>query len=272
MAKTEELYDYYSGLTEKDLARRHSSENRHRQVQLLRTLQRHTLGRRLLDVGCGDGQLLRTAMEEGWIARGIDLSESAVRLCRNQGLQASQTDFFDPSLDDQRFDVIVMSELLEHVPAPQRFLKRAAKLLEDGGVLYLTTPNFGSLSRRLLGATWSVIHPEHIGYFERPTLRSMAVRDAKLDEIRIDANNLAPSTFVAWWRNRGRRKSGASGAHREMRRGVDQQLRQAMGGSQVLSASKDLINHFVSRAGLGDTLVAWLQKPAAPRGAERMVD
>lgn len=265
LAKADRLYDYYDGLTQEDLARRHSAENRARQVELLTKLARHGKGRRLLDVGCGDGQLLETAMEEGWETLGIDLSPAAIGLCQQLDLRAERTDFFDNCLDEQRFDVIVMSELLEHVPSPLRFLKRAEELLEDQGILYLTTPNFGSLSRRLLGESWSIIHPEHIGYFERSTLRAMAVDQAGFREIRIDANNLAPSTFLAWLRGRGASTaSTATDAHRETRQGLDQRLRRAFHRSRSLTILKDQLNRFVSYAGLGDTLVAWLQKPPAP--------
>jgi SAM-dependent methyltransferase len=225
-------------------------------------LANYSGGRTLLDVGCGDGQLLQTAKDEGWDALGIDLSETAIMLCHRRGLSASGTDFFDVSLDERRFDVIVMSELIEHVPSPQRFLKRAEELLEEGGVVYLTTPNFGSLARRVLAERWSVIHPEHIGYFERSTLRKLASDETGLLEIKIEANNITPSTFVAWLRRSGSRTvAAASQAHRETRQGLDQQLRRAVHNSRMLGMSKELLNHAISRFGLGDTLVAYLQKP-----------
>jgi len=264
LAKSQELYDYYGRLSEADLTRRYSPENRARQQELLTALAGHTRGRRLLDVGCGDGQLLQTAKDEGWDAVGIDLAETAILLCHRRGLTASKTDFFDGSLDEKRFDVIVMSELIEHVPSPQRFLKRAEELLDAGGVLYLTTPNFGSLARRMLGETWSVIHPEHIGYFERSTLRKIASEQTRLREIKIEANNIAPSTFVGWLRARGAPTTGeAAEMHRDTRKGIDQRLRRAVLRSRSLGTTKDLLNHAISRAGLGDTLVAWLQKPPA---------
>jgi 2-polyprenyl-3-methyl-5-hydroxy-6-metoxy-1,4-benzoquinol methylase len=264
LEQSEELYDYYGTLSEEDLTRRYSPENRGRQQELLKALAGYTRGRTLLDVGCGDGQLLQTATDEGWDAVGVDLSEAAILLCHRRGLAASRTDFFDQSLDEQRFDVVVMSELIEHVPSPQRFLKRAEELLDSDGVLYLTTPNFGSLARRALGETWSVIHPEHIGYFERSTLRRMASAETGLREIRIEANNIAPSTLVAWLRRRSTQNARmAAEVHRETRRGLDQRVRRALHQSRVLSASKRMLNHAISRTGLGDTLVAWLQKPSA---------
>jgi len=264
IASADQLYAYYDRFGDEDVTRRYSPENRVRQQLLLQELARYTRGRRLLDVGCGIGQLLQTARDEGWDARGIDLSEAAVQLCRGHELSASKTDFFDPSLDDRRFDVVVMSELIEHVPSPQRFLKRAEALLDVDGVLYLTTPNFGSLARRLLGESWSVIHPEHIGYFERSTLRKMVSEKTELREIKIEANNITPSTLVTWLTPRKTpavRK--AQQVHREARQSLDQRLRRVIQRSSVLGASRDLINSAASRAGLGDTLVAWLQKPPA---------
>lgn len=256
------LYDYYGRLTDEDFAQRYSAENRARQQKLLKELAVYTRGRRLLDVGCGDGQLLQTARDEGWDALGIDLSESAIRCCSRRGLSASRTDFFDISLDEQRFDVIVMSELIEHVSSPQRFLTRAEELLDMGGIVYLTTPNFGSLARRMLGESWSVIHPEHIGYFERSTIRRLVSEETGLREIKIEANNITPSTFVAWLRPSGRQSvASMSQLHRETRQGLDQQLRRAVHRSRALGVSKELINNAISRFGLGDTLVAWLQKP-----------
>jgi len=261
---SEQLYDYYDRLSGKDLARRHSPENYARQRDLLTTLAGYTHGRRLLDVGCGDGQLLQTAKSEGWNAAGIDLSEGAVRLCQRRGLAAWKTDFFEKSLDEQRFDVIVMSELIEHVPAPQRFLKRAEALLAAQGVLYLTTPNFGSLARRILGETWSVIHPEHLGYFERSTLSNMVSAETRLHQVRIEANNIAPSTFFAWLRGKHTERTKTMAAvNRKARRGLDQQVRRLIHRSRMLGASKEALNRAISRAGLGDTLVAWLQKPTA---------
>ena len=264
IGQAESLYDYYDRLSEEDLKRRHSPENRARQRTLLQKLADYTGGRKLLDVGCGDGQFLRTATDEGWDAVGIDLSEGAVRLCDRRGLSASQTDFFDSSLDTRRFDVVVMSELIEHVPSPQRFLRRAEELLDVDGVLHLTTPNFGSLARRILGENWSVIHAEHIGYFERSTLRNILSEETRFQEIRIEANNIAPSTFLAWLRPRSTQAPHTTvETHRKMRQGLDQRLRSTMQRSHVLGASKDLINHAISRVGLGDTLVAWLQKRRA---------
>ncbi len=266
LAAHHELYSYYATVGVEERTRRYTPTNRRRQAMLLDALSRYAPGRRLLDVGCGDGQLVQTAIRENWNAEGIELSKEAVGLCRQHGLPVVQVDFFDESLSARRFDVVVMSELLEHVPKPWRFLQRAETLLAPGGVLYLTTPNFGSLSRRLLEERWPVIHPEHIGYLERATLRCMVREHTRLVEIRTDANNLSPSALFTWLA--GRTIAGAdeppndAPPHDPARR-ADQRLRRVLNRHPLLSTAKNAINHMVSRAGLGDTLVAWLQKPQA---------
>ena len=261
LARSEELYDYYSRIREEDLPRRHSPENRAQHEKLLAELASYARGKRLLDVGCGDGQLLQTASEARWESFGIDLSGAAIRLCRSRGLDAAEIDFLSGSFDGRRFDVIIMSELIEHVPSPAQFLRRAAGLLAPAGVLYVTTPNFGSLARRALKERWSVIHPEHIGYFERSTLRRMACDEAGLREIKIEANNIAPSTLVVWARGRREaRSTNVADTHREMRKDLDQRVRRALFAYPALNTSKQLLNRVISRTCLGDTLVAWLQR------------
>ena len=73
-SSADESYDHYAEIGEADLTRRHTLENRARQLELIDGLQRHAPERRLLDVGCGDGQLLDTAGDAGWASMGIGLS------------------------------------------------------------------------------------------------------------------------------------------------------------------------------------------------------
>jgi hypothetical protein len=92
----------------------------------------------------------------------------------------------------------------------------------------------------------------------------MVSEETGLREIKIEANNITPSTFVAWLRRQGAQSPrAAAAAHRKARRSVDQKLRRAVHQNRVLSVSRRLVNHVVSRTGLGDTLVGWFQKPAS---------
>lgn len=236
---------------------------------LLSDAERGLAGKRLLDVGCGHGDLVFAARRQGWDAQGIDLAPSAIALCQKKGLPCTQMDFFASTLDAERFDFITMSEFIEHVPTPIRFLARARELLKPSGLVYVTTPNFGSLSRRLLLGDWPPIHPEHVSYFTPKTL-ARAATSAGLKVVRLETRNLSMAV-PAKLRSRltdlvGRRagpsaapvgaaSAGAGAAPLD----ATQQLRRRIAGSRVLTRSRDLVNAALNATGTGESLFGWFQ-------------
>jgi len=104
--------------------------------------------RHVLDVGCGNGQLIELLTASGVEAVGIDLDTQMVESCREKGLQVVKADLFD-YLPQQRgqFDGIVSSNVIEHfsVQDALRFLQLAFDALRPGGVLLVATPNPESL-------------------------------------------------------------------------------------------------------------------------------
>jgi SAM-dependent methyltransferase len=102
-------------------------------------------GAHILDVGCGFGQLLSALQREGYSqAMGIDVNEVAVNACRAKGLAVEQImvqDFATHS--PQRFDLITMSHVLEHLPKDQiiEVLTHIRALLKPGGAFIMMVPN-----------------------------------------------------------------------------------------------------------------------------------
>jgi SAM-dependent methyltransferase len=85
---------------------------------------------RLVEIGCGDGALLAELERRGAAAslHGFDVSEEAVRAARGRGLRS--VDVLDGDgvpVDDDSFDVAVLSHVLEHVPDPVALLREAAR-------------------------------------------------------------------------------------------------------------------------------------------------
>lgn len=73
--------------------------------------------------------------------------------------------------EDRQVDIITMGDVLEHLQRPAEGLKKAAALLKDGGVLWLSTPNFESSFTRMMKTfdpMWC--EPYHITYFSRAGL------------------------------------------------------------------------------------------------------
>jgi SAM-dependent methyltransferase len=132
-------------------------------------LPRTRPGASLLDVGCGNGEFLRAALDAGLAAEGFDVSEAAADFCRRRGLTARAGDFQKATFE-RTFDVITFWDVLEHLLDPVAALQKARSLLAPGGLLFTKTPGTAGLSLgltalvpRLGGALLAV--PAHIQFF-----------------------------------------------------------------------------------------------------------
>lgn len=263
-----DLYSYYSLRVGETREQAYNPLNTKRQRELLDWLATRTSGRRLLDVGCGEGQLVCTASEAGWDALGIDLAKGAITIAQSFGVNCVEEDFFAPSLEGERFDVITMTELIEHVPGPGRFLRRARDLLNPGGLLYITTPNFASLARRLMGGAWHPIHPEHLSYFTPGVLRNLAAREAGLELmfaetrnfdpraglhlLKAAASKIAPRNRSSIASNHGADAAPPAGVTEDVP--LHQRVRGLLERSAPLRAAKRAVNAGLSAVSAGDTM------------------
>ncbi len=131
---------------------------------------------RVLDVGCGTGELLRSLQDAGYTrVMGVEMSGYAAELVQNTvGVPVLVGDLLDVVFpDDQRFDVITAIEVIEHVRDPMRFFQRVRDLLAPGGIFVYTTGNERGLYARVLGKRWPYIVPEgHLFYFNPKTITS----------------------------------------------------------------------------------------------------
>jgi len=131
----------------------------------------------LLEIGCASGDILERMQAHGYHdVQGIELSLEACERAWQRGLKV-----FHGTLEefetDQRFDLIFMSHVIEHVLDPVATVAKIASLLKPGGVLYIETPNVGSLDARLWRRSWGLIHyPRHLYLFDRSTVRRLLER------------------------------------------------------------------------------------------------
>lgn len=130
---------------------------------------------RLLDVGCGQGALLKRMNRLGWRCWGIDVSPHAVAETQRNVPEATVflSDLAHLSTQ-QSFDVIVMSHVLEHLPKPVDGLRQCHRLLSPGGKLVLSIPNLGSFEARRFGRAWMGLEvPRHLFHFREPVIRRL---------------------------------------------------------------------------------------------------
>lgn len=161
------FYQSYQGTTDyqskKDKKIRRATKRIRRMIPLCQ-------GRRFLDVGCNYGFTVAAALQLGLEAHGIDIDKTAIAASQGMFGQNSYTAISVENYAAQghKADMIYTSEVIEHVPDPDGFVKAIAQILDKGGLLYLTTPDGGHFSLPRDFTRWrAVTPPEHIVYFTR---------------------------------------------------------------------------------------------------------
>lgn len=137
-------------------------------------------GARVLDLGCGDGSLLKLLIEQRQVfGRGVEISLDGVRACVSKGLTVTQADL-DEGLDDypdSSFDYVILSQTLQAVHRPEAVLK---EMLRVGRVGIVSFPNFGYWRIRWqLLTTGRMPKTDYLPFewFDTPNIHLLTVQD-----------------------------------------------------------------------------------------------
>ncbi len=133
---------------------------------------------RLVDFGAATGFLMEAAEDLGLEPYGIEINEyGAKEIAGRFGEdrvfcgEAEEAQFEHAhEAKGGGFEIASMTDYIEHVRRPEGVLRKAHELLAPGGILVLTTPDTGSLSRRVMGRNWLHYKTEHLYYFSRHNL------------------------------------------------------------------------------------------------------
>jgi SAM-dependent methyltransferase len=128
---------------------------------------------RLLDIGCGHGDLMARARVRGYDVQGTDVSADAVRRveARLGSGTATRDQLGDLTVLPEPFDVCVLSDVIEHARDPESLLLRVRRMLAPDGTLFISTPSVAHWSARLLKRHWMEFKEEHLFYFDPETMR-----------------------------------------------------------------------------------------------------
>lgn len=127
--------------------------------------------KKLLDIGAATGFFVRMANDFGFLSSGLEISNYAANLGRQNGLDIKTGTLENVTFKNEAFDVVTMWDVIEHMPNPKANLELTKKYLKKGGVLAINTPDSGSLYAKILGKRWHLfVPPEHIHYFNKKSL------------------------------------------------------------------------------------------------------
>ncbi len=140
--------------------------------EIFNRIREYNNGKKYLEVGIGDGQMLAVALEMGYDVSAVEIcEEDCANVSHVLGLDIVCSDIIDYQTD-KKFNVIIMGDVLEHTLNPIKVLEKAYDMLEDDGILWLSTPNYNSgftRMRKFTDPMWNQRH--HFTYFSYEGLK-----------------------------------------------------------------------------------------------------
>ncbi len=153
----------------------------------------------LLDIGCGMGLFLHKAKKIGFEVEGLELSEYAADFANSQGLNVQNGTIDSVELGVEKYDAIVMKEVIEHLPDPMHSLEKIYTSLKKGGILFLTTGNYDCPERILRGREWFYFMPEgHLFIFSNKTMNNYLSKN-RFKKIKVtNQGDLVMNLLLKW--------------------------------------------------------------------------
>ncbi len=148
---------------------------------------------RLLDVGCNEGRGLAIYSGSGFKAEGLELNSKAAAVARQSGFEVSGQ-LLEDFRPERLYDVVVLSNVLEHSLDPKAMVTAAKQILQPGGQLWISCPNIQSWLRSLFGRYWINWHaPFHIVHFSSTSLRNLLLASGFSE---IEVRHATPALWV----------------------------------------------------------------------------
>lgn len=226
---------------------------------IVRRLLPYRSSGRVLDVAAGAGRFLERFEEQGFECHATEFSPDMCAYLERKGFTTYAGGLFPQGAPEAAFDIVVFTEIIEHNNIPGPVLENIARLLRPGGCIYITTPNFNSLEKRLLGPGWGMfMWPEHITYWT-PRHLDRALRQAGFRKVSLRTQNISPYRIVQALK-RGRLGGMMAGVSEQQ---FSDAAQSKVAGSRALSALKAVVNAGLRRTGLGSSIEAVYERPAA---------
>ncbi len=197
-AQVDDLVGLYEQLD--DAGYLESSDARVRQMKWLIqiAMQVHPQAKRLLDIGAGIGLLVAEAQAQGMTAVGVEPSRHLTEIGKSKlGVDLRQGIFPHPDLSGEKYDLVCLVDVIEHVQNPVGLLRDIGQALAPGGRAIVVTPDVGSLAARMLKRRWWHFRLAHIGYFNSSNLSLAAERAGLHVEKYLRAKWFFPVDYLA---------------------------------------------------------------------------
>lgn len=174
-----------------------------RALRLFRALKIFTINPRaksVLDIGSGRGFMLYYLKKYFGYEKavGTQISRPAVEFSRRKlGLEIYDQDLLDLPVEDEKYDVVTIWHVLEHVRKPEQYIQRIFHVLKPGGNLIVEVPNYNSWTRKFTGRFWLGLDLDYHLYFFNPDTLGGMLRKHGFEIRKIHTFSFEYSTFIS---------------------------------------------------------------------------
>ncbi len=234
-------------------------------------------GQVMLDVGCGSGLSLLEAQRFGAEAYGIEADPNIRRIADELGLRVHIGSLHDQPFPGVSFDLIVLNQVIEHIPYPGKALGALKERLKPGGRVVLVFPNRRSFWQRFSGSKWINWHiPYHLHHFDANGFRSFAQRHGfqvirqktitpniwSILQLRAMRQSPKPGTPSAMWEVKPACESASGVTGKPLAPSPQRVMKSLL--KQLAFASLAVLNRLLDMTGQGDSILVELQIKVTP--------
>lgn len=166
------LLDEYSNFEDE----RFASQAKGREITFeknLKDIEKYKKKGKLLDIGTANGSFLYMAKKKGWEVEGVELNKYLIKWAKeNYNLNIKQGTIFQNKFSE-KFDVITLWDVLEHVSDPTKTLEKCNDLLKDNGIFVVNYPDYNTSISSALGKKWPFYLSVHLYYFNKKTIEKL---------------------------------------------------------------------------------------------------
>jgi len=206
---------------------------------------------KMLDVGCGPGLFLIEAKKRGWEVYGTEFTDKQLAYLKDKGINTLKGKLTNNSFEDGLFDVIISSEVIEHINNPVEEMQQFHRLLRKGGVVYITTPNFNALERYLLKGDYEIIeYPEHLSYYT-PTTINLLLTNNGFEKLKITTTGVSIARIKKSLKRKNNESTELVASDETLREQLETGYKRHI---------KSFINGMLNFLGIGNSLKVWYVK------------
>ena len=152
-----------------------------------------TGGKKILDIGCGTGDFLSYMQNKKWEIDGIEKNEGARKIAIRKNNIKINSDLLSLK-EKNKYDVVTMWHVLEHVYYPQTYIKKIYKILKKDGVIIIAVPNCNSYDAKKYEENWVAYDlPIHVSHFRKKDIHNIANKN------NLKLKHVEPMFFDAYY-------------------------------------------------------------------------